>query len=144
MPEINRSALVRFSAPQMYALVNDVAAYPQFLPGCVGSEVHHADDGQMCASVSVRKAGIAQTFTTRNTLVSDSEIAMALESGPFRQLEGVWRFLPLREDACKVELNLSFEFSNALVEKAFGKVFSELAQNMVQAFTERAKEVYRG
>ncbi|MBY5921837.1 SRPBCC family protein [Ferrimonas balearica] len=144
MPEINRSALVRFSATQMYALVNDVAAYPQFLPGCVGSEVHHADESEMRASVSVRKAGIAQTFTTRNSLVTDSEIAMALESGPFKELQGVWRFLPLREDACKVELSLNFEFSNALVEKAFGKVFNDLAQNMVQAFSERAKEVYRG
>ncbi|SHH73323.1 SRPBCC family protein [Ferrimonas marina] len=144
MPEINRSALVRFSASQMYALVNDVAAYPQFLPGCVGSEVHQADEQSMLASVSVRKAGIAQSFTTENQLEPGSRILMQLKEGPFRQLQGQWQFTPLREDACKVELTLQFEFANALVEKAFGKVFNELAQSMVQSFSVRAKEVYGG
>ncbi|GAA4881181.1 SRPBCC family protein [Ferrimonas pelagia] len=144
MPEINRSALVRFSAAQMYALVNDVAAYPQFLPGCVGSEVVSVSDGAMLASVSVKKAGIAQSFTTENRLEPDQAIHMALKEGPFRQLTGSWRFTSLREDACKVELSLQFEFANVLVEKAFGKVFNDLAQSMVQSFSQRAKEVYHG
>ncbi len=144
MPEINRSALVRFSAAQMYDLVNDVASYPRFLPGCVGSEVHECDSERMVASVSVKKVGLAQTFTTENRLDENRSITMRLKRGPFRHLEGVWRFTELRPDACKVELVLQFEFSNALVEKAFGRVFNELAQSMVHSFSMRAKEVYGG
>lgn len=142
MPKINRSALVPYSAEQMFKLVNDVPSYPAFLPGCTGSRVLSTSSEGMTAAVDVSKAGISKTFTTRNTLTDNQSISMRLVDGPFRQLKGDWRFTPLSEEACKVELDLDFEFKNALIELAFGKVFKELANNMVQAFTERAKEVY--
>lgn len=144
MARINRSALVMFSAGQMYALVNDVAAYPAFLPGCAGSAVLEQSDDSMLARVEVAKAGIHKAFTTRNRLQTDRQIVMELVEGPFRQLHGVWSFTPLDEDACKVELALEFEFSSRLVELAFGHVFTELVNAMVRAFTLRAKEVYGG
>ncbi|RWR02937.1 cyclase [[Pantoea] beijingensis] len=143
MAQISRSALVPYSAEQMYQLVNDVDAYPQFLPGCTGSRVLEADERQMTASVDVSKAGISKTFVTRNTLTDNQSINMQLVDGPFRKLTGGWRFTSLSEEACKVELNLEFEFTNMLVELAFGRIFKELAGSMVQAFTQRAKEVYR-
>lgn len=142
MPQISRSALVPYSARQMYQLVNDVAAYPNFLPGCTGSRVLASGPDSMTAAVDVSKAGISKTFTTRNTLSESSSIHMQLVDGPFRKLMGGWKFTPLSEDACKVELHLDFEFTNKLVELAFGKVFKELAGSMVQAFTHRAREVY--
>lgn len=142
MSQISRSALVPYSAEQMYRLVNDVNSYPQFLPGCTGSRVLDASNDQMTASVDVSKAGISKTFVTRNTLTDNQSIHMQLVDGPFRKLSGGWRFTPLSEEACKVELNLDFEFTNMLVELAFGRVFKELASSMVQAFTQRAKEVY--
>ncbi|RDK89996.1 type II toxin-antitoxin system RatA family toxin [Enterobacillus tribolii] len=142
MPQISRSALVPFSARQMYQLVNDVAAYPAFLPGCIGSRVLESGPESMTAAVAVSKAGISKTFTTRNTLTDNSSIRMQLVDGPFRKLMGGWQFTPLSDDACKVELHLDFEFTNKLVELAFGKIFKELAGSMVQAFTSRAREVY--
>lgn len=142
MPQISRSALVPYSAKQMYQLVNDVAAYPAFLPGCTATRVLEAGPGSMTAAVDVSKAGISKTFTTHNTLTDSSSIRMQLVDGPFRKLMGGWQFTPLSDDACKVELHLDFEFTNKLVELAFGKVFKELAGNMVQAFTSRAREVY--
>ncbi len=142
MPQINRSALVMFSAQQMFDLVNDVDRYPQFLPGCIGSEVLDACEKQMKARVDVSKAGISKSFTTHNQLVHGQQIQMQLVDGPFRKLAGGWHFTALDEEACKVELKLDFEFSNPLVAAAFGKVFSDLCQNMVQAFCQRAKEVY--
>ncbi|MGM3162015.1 type II toxin-antitoxin system RatA family toxin [Dickeya undicola] len=142
MPKISRSALVPFSAEQMYKLVNDVSSYPAFLPGCTGSRVLSSSENEMTAAVDVSKAGISKTFTTRNTLIDNQCILMQLVDGPFRQLRGDWRFTPLSDDACKVELNLDFEFKNVLIEMAFGRIFKELANNMVQAFTQRAKEVY--
>ncbi|PHM73650.1 type II toxin-antitoxin system RatA family toxin [Xenorhabdus kozodoii] len=142
MPQISRSALVPYSVEQMYKLVNDVTSYPDFLPGCVGSRVISSGDNEMTASVEVSKAGISKTFVTRNTLFDNTRISMQLVDGPFRKLMGGWHFTPLSEDACKVELHLDFEFTNKLIELAFGKVFKELAGNMVQAFTQRAREVY--
>ncbi|ELY4576212.1 type II toxin-antitoxin system RatA family toxin [Cronobacter turicensis] len=142
MPQISRTALVPYSAEQMYKLVNDVKSYPEFLPGCVGSRVLESSPSQMTAAVEVSKAGISKTFTTRNTLISNQSILMHLVDGPFKKLMGGWKFTPLTEDACQIEFNLDFEFTNKLIELAFGRVFKELASSMVQAFSQRAKEVY--
>ncbi|EPF14968.1 MULTISPECIES: type II toxin-antitoxin system RatA family toxin [Cedecea] len=143
MPQISRTALVPYSAEQMYQLVNDVKSYPEFLPGCTGSRVIDASANQMTAAVDVSKAGISKTFTTRNILTDNQSILMQLVDGPFKSLMGGWKFTPLSEDACRIEFQLDFEFTNKLIELAFGRIFKELAGSMVQAFTTRAKEVYR-
>ncbi|MBK0017803.1 type II toxin-antitoxin system RatA family toxin [Kosakonia sp. S58] len=143
MPQISRTALVPYSAEQMYQLVNDVDAYPQFLPGCTGSRILDSSPTEMTAAVDVSKAGISKTFTTRNTLEANKSILMHLVDGPFKSLSGGWTFSPLSSNACRVEFQLNFEFTNKLIELAFGRIFKELAANMVQAFTHRAKEVYR-
>lgn len=96
---------------------------------------------QMTAAVDVSKAGISKTFTTRNTLTSNQSILMSTVDGPFKLIGG-WKFIPLSPEACKIEFHLDFEFTNKLIEMAFGRIFKELAANMVQAFTSRAKEVY--
>ncbi|WP_341665880.1 SRPBCC family protein [Vibrio sp.] len=142
MKQVSRSALVSFSAQQMFDLVNDVVSYPEFLPGCSGSKVIESSQSAMVASVDVSKAGISKTFTTSNQLVEGEAILMSLVDGPFKTLKGGWFFTALDEKACKVELKLEFEFSSKMVELAFGKVFSELTNNMVNAFTQRAKQVY--
>lgn len=142
MPQISRSALVPYSAAQMYQLVNDVNSYPDFLPGCVGSRVLQASPSQMTAAVDVAKAGISKTFTTQNILTDNQSILMNLVDGPFKKLKGIWQFTPLSHDACKIEFHLDFEFTNMFIELAFGRIFKELAANMVQAFTTRAREVY--
>ncbi|WP_210459367.1 SRPBCC family protein [Vibrio crassostreae] len=142
MPKVTRSALVSFSADQMFSLVNDVARYHEFLPGCSGSRVIESSDSTMVASVDVSKAGIRKTFTTSNRLADGAEILMELVDGPFKKLQGGWYFTPLDEQACKVELKLEFEFSSRMIEMAFGKIFNELTSNMVSAFTQRAKQVY--
>ncbi|MBA5764199.1 SRPBCC family protein [Vibrio sp. 404] len=142
MKQVTRSALVSFSAEQMFDLVNDVASYPEFLPGCSGSRVLEASASGMVASVDVSKAGISKTFTTANELVEGEAILMSLVDGPFKTLRGGWFFTALDEQACKVELKLEFEFSSKMIEMAFGKIFNELTGNMVNAFTKRAKQVY--
>ncbi|MDN2480456.1 SRPBCC family protein [Vibrio agarivorans] len=143
MKQVSRSALVSFSAEQMYDLVNDVSNYPEFLPGCSGSKVLDVGHEFMVASVDVAKAGISKTFTTNNTLLPGRSIVMDLVDGPFKSLTGGWYFTPLDDQACKVELKLEFEFSSKMIEMAFGKVFHELTNNMVNAFTKRAKQVYQ-
>ncbi|SIO95697.1 SRPBCC family protein [Vibrio spartinae] len=142
MKQVSRSALVSFSAEQMFNLVNDVMRYPEFLPGCSGARVIESNADKMVASVDVSKAGISKTFTTSNQLKTGEAILMDLVDGPFKMLRGGWYFTPLDEWACKVELKLEFEFSSKMIELAFGKIFNDLTSNMVNAFTKRAKQVY--
>ncbi len=142
MPQVNRSALVSFSAQQMFDLVNGVEDYPNFLPGCSGAKVLESSDTHLVASVDVAKAGIKKTFTTANKMVPGREIELTLVDGPFKSLHGYWSFTPLDDFACKVQLELKFEFTNKLIEMAFGKIFNELTNNMVNSFTQRAKQVY--
>ena len=142
MPSVHRSALVPYSATKMFNLVNDVVSYPKFLPGCSEAKILNSDSESMMASLLITKAGVKQWFTTHNKLVSGKSIAMDLQDGPFKKLVGGWTFSELSEDACKIELNLDFEFTSSLAQVAFGKAFSSLANGMVKAFTDRAKEVY--
>lgn len=142
MPNVSRNALVGFSAESMFDLVNDIASYPSFIPGCAESLVMSESAETMKASLLISKAGVKQWFTTENVLSRGHFIKMNLVEGPFSRLQGGWVFTALSDEACKIELKLDFEFSNKLAEMAFGKIFSNIANNMVQAFTERAKKVY--
>jgi len=142
MAEVSRSALLMYSAEEMYNLVNDVNAYPEFLPGCSETAILVDQEDLMKASVKVAKAGISQTFVTENTLVPNQSITMNLIEGPFKHLTGGWTFTPLDDQACKVSLDLQFEFSNSIVKLAFGRVFHELVGSMVKSFSNRAKTVY--
>jgi len=143
MPSINKHALVPYSAEQMYNLVNDVDAYSDFLPGCRASEVMSQSHEHMQAKMVLAKAGIEQTLVTHNILTLNSRIQMQLADGPFKALSGGWTFTPLSENACKIQLSLDFTFSSRFVDLAFGKIFKSLTGNMVKAFSERAKQVYR-
>lgn len=142
MPKINKNALVAYSAKQMYDLVNDVDAYDTFLPGCRRSQILELNETHMRAKMLLSKAGVEQELVTLNTLTPGRRIDMQLAEGPFTSLEGGWIFTPLSDEACKIELHLDFTFSNGLADFAFGKVFKSLANNMVKAFSERAKRVY--
>lgn len=142
MPNISRSALVMHSVEDMYRLINDVMSYPKFLPDCSDSKIIAQDEQSMTAALLVSKSGLKKWFTTENTLVTNQEVKMNLVDGPFKQLVGGWKLTALSDDACKIELNLDYEFSNKMFDLAFGRVFNHLANNMVQAFTSRAKQVY--
>lgn len=142
MALVEKSALVTFSAAQMFDLVNDPESYPEFLPWCESAEVLSASEDRMCARLTVARAGIRQSFSTCNRLQRAETIELNLEEGPFRSLHGIWTFSPLREDASKVSLRLEFEFSGRLINMAFGAVFSHIADSLVDAFCRRAREVY--
>ncbi len=142
MTEIKRSALVRCSANQMYQLVNDVEAYPEFLPWCNSAQVLSHDAVQMRANIGVARAGLRRSFITVNRLHPGKMIEMRLVAGPFRHLEGNWRFLPLREDACRVSLDLRFEMAGLLAQKTLGPIFAQVSLALVDAFCRRATQAY--
>ena len=143
MPLISRQALVMYSPAEMYDLVNDIAAYPDFLPWCRSSEVISETEDAIEASVEIAKGSLNKTFATRNLLQKNKMIEMTLLEGPFKHLEGFWRFNPLKSpDACKVTLDLEFEFESKLVGLVASPVFSQIANTLVDSFAKRAVAVY--
>lgn len=142
MTVVEKSALVKFSAHQMYDLVEDVESYPEFLPWCAGSRILNRKNNIVDAELQISKGGFSKAFTTRNILDTGGKITISLINGPFSYLEGVWNFMPLREDASKITLDLEFEMSGKLVSLAFGAVFHQICNTMVSSFTQRAKQVY--
>lgn len=143
MSHIHRTALVHYSSAEMYQLVNDVDAYSSFLPWCRSSKILSQTDTEMVACVEIAKGVLNKTFTTRNRLHKGSRIELKLVDGPFRKLEGYWQFDSLKTDnACKVSLELDFEFDSAMISIAAKPVFMQIATTLVDAFCKRAVEVY--
>ena len=142
MTIVNKSALVRFPAHLMYELVEDVEAYPQFLPWCSNSRILRRSGDVVDAELVIKKAGLHKSFATRNTLLAPDQIRISLLEGPFSHLEGVWNFTSLRPDASKISLELEFEMTGKLVNLAFGALFNQICNTMVDAFNERAKAIY--
>lgn len=139
---IQRSALVGYSAQQMYALVNDVENYPYFMDGCVGAEVLSLGENTMEARLDLKKGTLEKSFMTRNTLIPNERIELHLLQGPFKTLEGIWMFQALTDQACKVSLDLTFEFENKLLAIAADRWFESVGNKLVSAVSDRAKEVY--
>lgn len=143
MSQIQRSALVHYSAAEMYDLVNDVEAYPAFLPWCKSAKILSQTEIDMTANVEIARGILNKTFTTHNRLDKHQKIDIELVDGPFRQLQGYWKFDALKtENACKVSLQLDFEFNNAMMSIAAGPIFTQIANSLVDAFSKRAEEVY--
>ncbi|MBU0593121.1 MAG: type II toxin-antitoxin system RatA family toxin [Pseudomonadota bacterium] len=142
MALVEKSVLVLHSAQQMFDLVDGVELYPQFLPWCGGTDVKWRDEASTVATVMIDFHRIKQSFTTENTKQIPSLIEMKLQDGPFRHLDGSWRFIALNENACKVEFRLHYEFSSKLLESLVGPVFNHITSNFVDAFVERAEKVY--
>lgn len=142
MPIVSKSALMPFAAERMFDLVSDVEGYPAFLPWCASAELLSKSDEKLCGRIEVARLGIRQTFSTCNHLQRPERMEIALDEGPFRKLQGAWTFTELGDEACKVELVLEFEFAGGLIDKAFGAVFGQIANTLVDAFCKRAEEVF--
>ena len=142
MESISKSVVVPYTAEQMYELVNDVAAYPAFLPWCNAANVHREDTHYMKASVSLAVGSVRQSFTTENSLDPGRRIDVRLVDGPFKKLQGYWSFEPAGVNMCKVEFQMNFEYKNLIVKLALNKVFQRIGDSLVSSFVERAKIVY--
>jgi len=142
MQVVERSALVTFTPAQMFALVNDVSRYPEFLPWCVGVRVEEVSATERIAMLKVAHGVLQTEFTTRNTLIADTQIDMRLTHGPFRDLMGAWRFDAIGTRGSRVHFKVEFEFKNRLTSAAFNAVFESLCGSIVDAFVTRAKKVY--
>lgn len=140
---IERSALLMQSAEHMFDLINDVEAYPEFMRGCEKAIIIERSETIMVAQLSVRKAGLRQSFTTRNELSRPESISMTLVEGPFSRFAGQWQITPLSEQASKVALQLDFDISSGLASKALEQLFKSVADDLVGAMSARAESSNR-
>lgn len=142
MREVNRSVLVEFTAGQMFSLVDAVEDYPRFLPWCGGATLHHRDPEITRATIQINYHGIRQSFTTENVKRVPREMLIRLVEGPFRSLDGSWRFGDLAGRGCRIEFTLRYEFAGRMLEKLAGPVFQRIADTLLEAFVSRAGQVY--
>jgi ribosome-associated toxin RatA of RatAB toxin-antitoxin module len=142
MRHVNRSALVPFSAQQMYDLVEDVEAYPQFLPWCAGAELQEKSVDSLQASIGIGLGAMHTSFTTRNRLMPPGHMSMELLDGPFSTLQGSWNFSQLGDTGCEVQLQVDFEFASRAQDLLFGAGFEKICNELVDALVVRAQALY--
>jgi ribosome-associated toxin RatA of RatAB toxin-antitoxin module len=142
MARVEKSVLVAHPPENMFELVDRVEDYPDFLPWCGGTELKLRDAQRTVATIHIAYLGIRQSFTTENHKSRPNTMRITLLDGPFAELEGDWSFLPLGDDACKIEFRLQYAFSNRLLDTVLSPVFSHITDTFVDAFVRRADEVY--
>lgn len=142
MTEICKTALVGYSSQQMFDLINDIEAYPEYMDGCFGAEILARDDNEVVARLELGKRGVSQQFVTRNRLAPPELMTMELVEGPFKSFVGAWRFEALNDEACKITLLIQFEFKNVVMALAAGPLFEKSANQQVDALCARAEAIY--
>jgi ribosome-associated toxin RatA of RatAB toxin-antitoxin module len=142
MKRIRRSAIVEHAAGELYALVDDIESYPQFLPWCVAASVHDRTPTTTRATLTVGLKGMRQSFTTQNDNRAGDAIEMRLVEGPFRTFSASWRFSPLSAGACKIDFSLEYEFSSRILARLLEPLFDRIADTMVDAFARRADQIH--
>ncbi|WP_018874353.1 type II toxin-antitoxin system RatA family toxin [Thioalkalivibrio sp. ALJ1] len=142
--KIRRYADVPYTREQMFNLVNDVDAYPEFLPGCRSASARPRGEHEVEGTIELAKGALHKSFTTRNILKRPESIDMRLVSGPFRRLHGTWTFSQVEGGKTRIALELEFEFANRIMAFAIGPVFNQIANSLVDAFVQRAREVHGG
>ena len=140
--EIKRTALVTFTPEQMFDLVVDVERYCEFLPWVAGAEVHEKTERDLQACLTMERAGIRQSFTTRNVMQRPDWMSLALVDGPFKRLDGLWTFTAIGTAGTKVVLDMKFEFANPLASMLFGRAFEQSVGELIDAFVARARQVH--
>ena len=140
MREVKRSALVNKPPAEVFALINDIESYPQFLPWCSHARVESRTPEEIVATLGVRQGALQGEFTTRNTLEPERSVRMQLVSGPFRALEGLWLLTPV-EAGCRVDLTMRFAFKNSLTGLLFEPKFAATVGSLVDAFVARARSL---
>ena len=142
MAQVEKTVLIPRTPQQMFMLVDCVEDYPKFLPWCGGTELIERTAEHTAARIHINYHGIKADFATENAKEAPHWMNIALRDGPFRRLDGSWRFTALGDDGCKVEFKLHYEFSSKVLEKVLGPVFGFIVNTFVDSFVKRAHHVY--
>jgi ribosome-associated toxin RatA of RatAB toxin-antitoxin module len=144
MRQVERSALVSFTPAQMFALVQDIERYPEFVPWVASARLLARTESEVIGELEMERSGIREKFTTRNVLHPPGRMDLKLVDGPFKLLEGCWTFEPIADRGTKIALSIRFEFANAMLSLLLSKSFEKSCAQLVDAFVDRARSVYAG
>jgi ribosome-associated toxin RatA of RatAB toxin-antitoxin module len=139
---VDRQALVPYTAEQMFALVDDIEAYPTYLSSCKSATILSRNADILEAELCLAKSGIEQRFSTRNTNKKFEHIQIQLLHGPFGELQGDWSFTEVEGLGCKIEFHLAFEMKRSLLNKLISGLVVEASNKLVDAICQRANEIY--
>ncbi|HEY4365991.1 MAG TPA: type II toxin-antitoxin system RatA family toxin [Steroidobacteraceae bacterium] len=142
MRQVERNALVPFSPQQMFALVEDIERYPEFVPWVASAQLVERTANEVVGRLEMQRSGLRETFTTRNVLMPPHQMDLALVDGPFKTLEGRWRFDPIADRGTRIGLSIRFEFANPMLSLLLSKSFEKSCEQLVDAFVARARAVY--
>lgn len=143
MPKVKKVLQVPFNSQQMYALINDIEAYPEFLPWCKAATVHTRAETELQATLCIGKGLVKQTISTLNTMIPHQQIKMEYKAGPFKSCTGSWQFLTLENpDQCQVVFDIEYEFSNPFTAMTMEPLFNPIANSLIDAFYQRAQQIY--
>ena len=142
MTLINKSAVVRYKTAEMFALVDNISSYPEFLSWCSMTVERKRTDDEVLATIEIAHAAFRKSFTLSHYIQKNKKIEMRLVEGPFNTFVGLWNFDPIEDDGCKVSFELEYQFSNRLLGLVAGPLFDEIANSLVDQFAQRAKQVY--
>lgn len=141
MPKISKDILVEYTPEQMYELVNTVELYPEFLPWCQAAEVHDRSLEELSATLHLAKGPVRHKIKTNNTMIPAQRIAMQYVAGPFKTCHGSWEFIRAGDD-CRVVFNMEYQFINKIQQMLIEPVFNPIANALIDAFRERAEQIY--
>jgi len=130
----------------MFALVDDIERYGEFLPWVARAQVLERKEGERVGRLEMSRGGFNESFTTRNVVSPPNRLEMRLLDGPFRVLEGVWTFQAINDATgqvgSRVNLTLRFEFKSRMMDLLLAPKFATSCDQLVDAFASRAREVY--
>ncbi len=142
MPRHHETRELPYSAEQMFALVTDIARYPEFLPWIVALRVRSDSESEAIADMIVGFKGLRESFSCRVEKRRSSHVAVHYIDGPMRHLDNEWHFTPIEGGGCRVDFMVDFSFRNRLFETLAGQMFDKALRRMIAAFEERAAALY--
>ena len=144
MKSVRKTLIVPHTAERMYALVDGIERYPEFLPWCGGAATAERTEVSVVAEIHIAYRGLRQSFVTRNANLAPERIEMRFVRGPFRSLAGHWQFRALGNEGCRIDFALDYEFASGMLERLVGPVFASITDSFVEAFVRRADDLYGG
>lgn len=142
MPRHNETRHLPYTPTQMFDLVADVAAYPQFLPWVSAIRVRSAGETEMVADMIVGFKGIKESFTSRVVKHRPDSVRVDYLDGPLKHLHNLWAFRDDGQGGVLVDFEVEFEFKNRLFEMLAGQMFDKALRKMIGAFEDRAAALY--
>jgi len=139
---------LNYTTVQLFDLVADIAAYPEFIPWIDNARILQAKGNVIDAELYIKYKKFNSRFTSKVRLErpeNDSDtglISVSLIEGPFKHLINKWEFIPT-DEGTEISFLVEFAFRSRILHKAMEPIFNRAAHKITNIFEKRAKEIYK-